>query len=715
MFLSKLKISFKLPILFVFLAAVAVLFSSGMAVFNAKENALEKSRQQLKTLNHAKIYTLNNYLKSIQEDLDIMAQSDYVKKALSDFKQGWDQIEGDKKSYLQNAYINQNPYPLGEKDNLNKANDGSTYSAFHELYHPRLRHFLKTRNYYDVFLFDTNGDLIYSVFKELDYATNLNNGAWKNSDLGNAFRAAVNEKGTKQHFFDFKPYAPSHDAPASFISQPILDNQDNVIGVAILQMPIDRINALMNQSEGLGETGETYLTAADGFYRNDSKHTAENDILKNKVSAKVLERALIADDGVLEAMDERTNSTYLKAYSVFNFMDTQWIMVAQEETAEIMAPTYTMVKIIILESLIILFIIGLIGLYFSRSLSKPINILSKNMKDIAEGDLELDVPYINRIDEIGDMARNVQIFKDNTIEGQRLRQEQEALKEQNEQEKKEAMENMASILEKDVGEIVTDVSQSAEKMQETAKVLSDAANSNDNKSNAVASAAEQTSANINSVASAAEELTASISEISSQVSQSASIATEAKEKAHKTSENVQSLVEAVQRIGEVIVLISDIAEQTNLLALNATIEAARAGEAGKGFAVVASEVKSLANQTAKATEDISQQITDIQDATDESDKSIHDILEVIQRIDEISGTVAAAVEEQGAATAEIAQNIQQVSEGTMDVSRNITDVRESAAETGKSSQTVLNSAQELTDRFQHLDTSVSKFLEKLRA
>ena len=714
MLLSKIKISLKLPVVCICFAAISTLLVGGMALFYAEKNAIKKAEAKLTVLNHAKIYTLNNYLSSIKEDLDIMAQSDYVKKALSDFKASWNEIEGNKLSYLQNAYINQNPYPTGEKDKLDKARDGSLYSDVHEIYHPRFKHFLETKSYYDVFLFDANGDLVYSVFKELDYATNVNNGQWKDTDLGNAFRAAKKSSNKKQHFFDFKPYAPSHGAAASFISQAIMDDDQKFLGVAVLQMPIDRINSLMNQSEGLGKTGEAYIAGVDGFYRNDSKFTDDNDILKNKVSEVIIQKALKNKDGVLEDIDKRTQNTYLKSYSLFKFMGTDWIMVAQEEKKEIMAPTHAMIKKIIINSLLTLIAIGFVGVLFARSLSKPITNLSDIMKNLAGGDLTMEVPFVDRADEIGDMARNVQIFKDNAIETNRMREDQKERQERNEVEKKAMMEDMASTLEKDVGDIVSDVSRSAERMQETAKMLSDAAHSNDNKSNAVASAAEQASSNINSVASAAEELTVSISEISSQVSQSANIAAEAKQKAHKTSENVQTLVEASQKIGEVVVLISDIAEQTNLLALNATIEAARAGEAGKGFAVVASEVKSLANQTANATEDISKQISDIQEATEDSDKSIQDILEVIERIDEISGTVAAAVEEQGAATAEIAQNIQQVSEGTMDVSRNIIDVRESASETGKSSQDVLVSSQELTDKFQNLNNSVSDFLLRLR-
>ncbi len=343
------------------------------------------------------------------------------------------------------------------------------------------------------------------------------------------------------------------------------------------------------------------------------------------------------------------------------------------------------------------FLVAVLGLVVMNiKIVSPINKLVNCMDVLANGDYSALVPYLERKDEIGRMARSLQVLKENGLEAKRMRVE------------------FADAFENDVGRVVTSAFEASVKLQDIAHVLTNAAMEANEKTLTVASSAEETSASVQSVAGASEELTVSINEISAQVSLSSSVASEAKRKAQETSSQVQGLVGAVEQIGAVVTLISDIAEQTNLLALNATIEAARAGEAGKGFAVVASEVKSLANQTAKATEDISRQIGAIQSATRESNKYIQDILEVIQRIDEISGTVAAAMEEQGMATSEIAQNIQMASDVTTNVSRNITDINQLIRMTGDSSASVFTAAQDLGSEFDSMKASVQNFLTLVR-
>ncbi len=355
-----------------------------------------------------------------------------------------------------------------------------------------------------------------------------------------------------------------------------------------------------------------------------------------------------------------------------------------------------------------------LGILFRRVIG-PLRAMTVAMKKLADGENAIDVPGLGRADEVGQMADAVQIFKNNMIETDRLRVEQEKAKAQADGDKKAAMNKLADEFEANVTGIVRTVSTASIELQATAQSMSTTAEETSRQATAVATASEQASTNVQTVAAASEELALSISEIGRQVAEAALVAGRAVEDAGRTNANVQALADAASKIGEVVTLINDIAGQTNLLALNATIEAARAGDAGKGFAVVASEVKSLAGQTAKATQDIASQIKSIQGATADAVKAIETIRDTIGRINEITTTVASAVEEQGTATEEISRNVQQASAGTADVSANIGGVTVAASQTGSASTQVLGAARELTQQSEALRVQVDHFIAKVRA
>jgi methyl-accepting chemotaxis protein len=350
-----------------------------------------------------------------------------------------------------------------------------------------------------------------------------------------------------------------------------------------------------------------------------------------------------------------------------------------------------------------------------KGLSQPIARLKSVMEALAGNNLSVDVPGTGRRDELGEMARTVEVFKKNGLEVERLKREQQVIEKRAAEQRKADMVKLADNFEGAVGEIIETVSSASTELEASAGTLTKTAEHAQQVTTTVAAASEEASTNVQSVASATEEMASSVNEISRQVQESARIANEAVSQARSTTERVSELSKAATRIGDVVDLINTIAGQTNLLALNATIEAARAGEAGRGFAVVASEVKALAEQTAKATGEIGHQITGIQAATQDSVGAIKEISGTIERLSEISSAIAAAVEEQGAATQEISRNVQQAAQGTQQVSSNITDVQRGASETGSASSQVLAAAQSLSRDSNRLKLEVGKFLNTVRA
>ncbi len=358
---------------------------------------------------------------------------------------------------------------------------------------------------------------------------------------------------------------------------------------------------------------------------------------------------------------------------------------------------------------------GLIAwLYVGRNLVARLTGVALAMREIADGKLDTEVK-VNGSDEITEMAKTLSVFRDGLAEVERANAKIAEERETAARERREAMVKLADDFEASVMSVVESVTSASNEVQTSSMRMTDTAKGADGKANAAGSAAERAASNVQTVASAAEELASSIKEIGRQVNQSSNIATNAVEKGEKTNQQVEGLSEAAQKIGEVVKLITDIAEQTNLLALNATIEAARAGEAGKGFAVVASEVKGLATQTAKATEDIANQIKDIQTATRDAVTAIKDITETISEIDSIATAIAAAVEQQSSATQEISRNVQEAAAGAQQAGTNITGVHDAIAETSSAADQMLGASTTLAEQANGLKTQVTDFLTQVRS
>jgi len=341
--------------------------------------------------------------------------------------------------------------------------------------------------------------------------------------------------------------------------------------------------------------------------------------------------------------------------------------------------------------------------------------LTQVMQDLADGRLSVSVPGRERSDDIGVIARMVEVFKQNAIAMRRLQEEKSQQEARAAAEKKSALLRLADAFEAEVLGVVRTVASAASQLQGNANLMNAAAGATDRQSRLVSAAAEQAIGNVRAVANSAEELAISIDEIGQQASTATKVISSAVVQAGATTEMVQKLSTAVDRIGQVIQLISDIASQTNLLALNATIEAARAGEAGRGFAVVAAEVKNLASQTGKATEEITAQINTIQGGTHAVVSAIQTISGTIGEINVISAAIASAVEEQNTTTAEIARNADQAARGSREVSLNIGSVSKTAADAGAASSDILQAAVGLTKQGEALRAGADAFIARVRA
>lgn len=712
---QNIKIGKKLPILIVGFALLAAMVT-GISGYLIAEQALEKEAfAKLEAIQQSRAAELGRYLDSIEQDLNFQAENPLIATALKDFTAAFATFEGDATATLQAHYIYDNPFPTGQKEELDYALDGSAYSAAHGQHHGFLRTFLRERDYYDIFLFDTQGNLVYSVFKELDYATNLITGDWADTDLGNAFRSAANTpQAGSISFFDFKPYAPSNDAPASFISTPVFDDAGVYIGVLAFQMPIARINQIMMQQAGMGESGEAYIIGEDHLMRSDSRFSEDSTILTRKVQSTTAQSALKGDTGALEVEDYRGVPVF-SAFGSIDFHGARWAILAEVDSEEVRRPAVDMRNLLALLAIGLAVVLSGLGFAAGSSIANPIAHMADSMDHLAKGDLEVIIPGCERGDEIGDMASAVQIFKTNAEDRKRLEQEQQDNAIRAEQEKRDLMEQLANNFQSAVGSIIESLTHAASAMQSDAETMQSAADQAISQSSIVTSAADQASMNVQSVASATEQMTASVSEIRRQAQSSADTSRDAVSQANETSAIMEDLSEAAEKIGAVVKLITDIADQTNLLALNATIEAARAGDAGKGFGVVASEVKSLAQQTQSATSEIAEQVSAIQDATTKSVTSIERIGQTINTFSVAADSISNAVEEQDNATMEISQNVQQAAQGTTEVSSSITTVNEAAKETGGSAAQVVSVSKDISDQAISLRASVEGFLKQVRA
>jgi len=702
----------KVPLIAVLLCLISCALIGVLGYVQSRDALYDSAVKRLSFIAETKRDQLARSLEATANDLDGMARSEAVFQGIESLIVAIDADEVDTvRAFYANPELNRE-----QRAELTGEGAKGMYSWRHAGLHASFLSLWRSSDISDAYLALPDGRIIYSITKSDGFLNTLDKlGA---SPLAEVTRAALKLPQGERSFQDFQAYDGGIDKVSAFWAQPVyrlstMAEGQPPIAAIVFRMSADKIAGAIGGLESDGTPQDNTLVGADGVIRSDRAVGGGVKALEYTVAPE-LQSAFATGEGGEMTVDDPLTGTMLAAYQPLQVAGQPYFVLAAQPLGTALAAVDRMRNAMILLSVTVVVVLGGLTVLLGGRLTGPIRNMATAVRRIADNDLDVEVPGLDRSDEIADIAKAVQIFKENSQRMRQMEAEQAESARRAEVEKQQAMDELATRFEQSVGNLVKSLAEHVDEVRRRAETMSQATDEARSEASVVAGSSEQSSTNVQAVSAAAEELAATVTEISSQMSRAAAMSRQATEEAKRGDGRVQALAATAQQIGEVLTLIQAIAEQTNLLALNATIEAARAGEAGKGFAVVASEVKNLASQTAKATEDIRAQIEEIQSASRDAVETIKAITEVVQSLEQMNTAVASAVEEQGATTQEIARNTQEAASGASQVSEGIAKVSAASERTGEGAAGVLHMCGELATSTDTLEREVSEFVGSIR-
>lgn len=565
----------KLIIFFLMISIIPALIIGGLSYYNSRKSLQKEATNQLTFIRDTKKNAIEDYFNVSKNKISYMSHEPITVNAVTEFMQ--------------------------------VSFNSSAYNSVYNKYNPTYVNFINKLEKGDILLVDAkSGNVLYSTLKEGDLGTNLLTGPYKNTNVSKAFETAKNSEDKNFTIItDYEFYGPSNNKPIACIASPIYKG-DEKIGVLIFKMGTSKIDEIVSnnnkwESLNLGSSGEVVLIGEDFKSRSNTRFINEETDDKIKTNKSTILLKEFRTKGTEEVMTGKTDvETYLDyrnvksivAYTPLNIGNLKWAVFVRISEAEAFKSVIALQKLMLGLIIAIVILISIISVFIASNIARPLIKMSQVAYRISQGDLTIEVPDIKRSDEVGVLTKAVKEML-------------YSLREQT----KEII-NVVNVLAASVSEITVSLTQVTSGAAETSSAVSETTTTVEEVKQTVYLSSEKT----RNVSSSAKQ--------SLEISKSGSMATENTLEGMKIinsqmqaiAESIIALSEQSQNISELIESVDTISEQSNILAVNASIEAAKAGEHGKGFSIVAQEIKNLAEQSKQGTKQVRNILKDIQKA-----------------------------------------------------------------------------------------------------
>ena len=719
---KRMPLAVKLPAVMIGLTLLTLGVTTGLNHFVTSGAITKTTKSGLHGLQVERADAIGRWFEEVETFVATQSGSPTVAKAVAEFSRSWTMLGPDAGSRIRGAFSDGERVTEKKEGGQPSMNSSSFYESLNRSFHPYFEGLMNGYGFYDIFLFSPDGDVIYSVVKEPDFATNFVSGQWSATGLGQAFRDALESNPGEVSFADFQPYGPSAGAPASFAAAPVFGQDGQIIGVFAVQAPNDVFNAVVGRHAELGETAEVIVVGPDGLFRADSPRSETDDMLTTRFRNAIVDEALAGGSGE-QSYVNRSGVEVMAAYGPVQIGGVTWAVIAEKHADEFFAPVWDALKRNLLASLVMTVVIALAGFAFARTLTRPLASTSEEIAMVAKGDYTTDISNTDRGDEIGAIAAALSGARDSLAQAKKDRDAIAAERQQATDiqarvvsELSRGLSHLAhgdlsakitkafpdeyEALRSDFNQalgtlagVISSIVDNSTSVGAGAAEMSRAADDLARRTESQAAALEQTVAALRQLADGFQKATKNAEDASEFTTDATGNATKSEQVVSRSLEAMRGIEESSAQIHQIIGVIDDIAFQTNLLALNAGVEAARAGEAGRGFAVVASEVRALAQRCADAAKEIKTLISTSTGQVEtgvglvtETGEALGEIVEMITKINGRVGEISGSTREQAAGVSEIMAAMNQLDEVTQRNAAMVQEVTAASNDLGRDSR-----------------------------